>query len=115
MLPTLNSILHVLPTDKPERFYWCVSVCYKQEQTLTFIEVSRTIREKKEWKGKKQNLVKFAEYSFIRYQNGLSIVSFNRSYLDAAINEKRVKIVDLNILLTTTEKEMNEVLKKEMR
>jgi hypothetical protein len=115
MLPTLNCILHVLPTDKPERFYWCVSVCYKQEQALTFIEVSRTIREKNEWKGKKQNLVKFAEYAFIRYQNGLSIVSFGRSYLMSAINQKRVKIVDLNVLLTTTESEMNEVLKKEIK
>jgi hypothetical protein len=81
---------------------------------LTFIEVSKVIREKNEWRGKKQILVKFAEYSFIRYQNGLSIVSFNRSYLTSAINEKRVKVVDISVMLHTTESEMNEVLKKEM-
>ena len=101
MLPHIFCIL-----QSGSRYFWCVSVCYKSEQLLTFIEVEKT---EKFAKGK----VVSVNYAIKRFQNGMFIVSYPRSVLMAKIKEKVAKVVgSYNGVLT--EKEMNEVLKKEL-
>ena len=101
MLPHEKCIL-----QSGSRYFWCVSVCYKSEQLLTFIEVEKS---EKFANGK----VVSVNYAIKRFQNGMFIVSYPRSVLMAKIKEKVVRIADTyNAVLT--EKEMNEVLKKEM-
>ena len=101
MLPHEKCIL-----QSGSRYFWCVSICYKSEQLLTFIEVEKS---EKFANGKVVNV----NYAIKRFQNGMFIVSYPRSVLMAKIKEKVVIITNTyNAVLT--EKEMNEVLKKEL-
>ena len=101
MLPHQNCIL-----QSGSRYFWCVSVCYKSEQLLTFIEVEKT---EKFAKGK----VVSVNYAIKRFQNGMLIVSYPRSVLMAKIKDNVVRTIGTyNGVLT--EKEMNEVLIKEL-
>jgi hypothetical protein len=83
-----------------------VSVCYKSEQLLTFIEVEKS---EKFANGK----VVSVNYAIKRFQNGMFIVSYPRSVLNDKMKENVIKIVDTyNGRLT--EKEMYLVIKKEL-
>jgi hypothetical protein len=101
MLPHQNCIL-----QSGSRYFWAVSICYKSEQIITFVEVEKT---EKFANGK----VVSVNYAIKRFQNGMFIVSYSRSVLMAKIKENVARIVD-TYKGVLTEKEMNEVLKKEM-
>ena len=101
MLPHQNCIL-----QSGSRYFWCVSVCYKSEQLLTFIEVEKS---EKFANGK----VVSVNYAIKRFKNGMLIVSYPRSVLMAKIKEKVVRIIGTyNSQLS--ESEMNLVIKKEL-
>jgi len=101
MLPHEKCIL-----QSGSRYFWCVSVCYKSEQLLTFIEVEKS---EKFANGK----VVSVNYAIKRFQNGMFIVSYPRSVLNDKMKENVIKIVDTyNGRLT--EKEMYLVIKKEL-
>lgn len=101
MLPHQNCIL-----QSGSRYFWCVSICYKSEQLLTFIEVEKS---EKFANGK----VVSVNYAIKRFQNGMFIVSYPRSVLMAKIKEKAIKINDTaNVALS--DKEMNLIISKEL-
>lgn len=101
MLPHLYCILEF--TRNEEKVYlWCVSVFYKGEQCFSFIEVT---------KGRDNGYV---NYSIKRYRDGLWIVILDRVKIIAQIKEKRIKITDTYKSINVSDKEMFEILKKEL-
>ena len=89
-----------------KRYFWDASICYKSEQIITFVEVDRS---EKFASGK----VVSVNYAIRRYENGILVVSYQRSILNAKIKEKAIKIIG-SYNMSLSESEMNLVIKKEM-